>query len=112
VAKKGSFTELFVIENKLKADEGENQTSRYASPDALEKLKGTLSLSAVVTPRFIVLNLFPDQKPEDALFTQVTYQKPHNQLRQFVPGDCPTADRVVLGPTNGQGSACRPISHS
>lgn len=53
---------LVVIENKMKADEGEDQTTRYCSPKATEFLCRRFSVKR--PPTFVFLTLFPDQQPK------------------------------------------------
>jgi hypothetical protein len=68
-------TDLIVIENKLGADEGEDQTARYPSDGFRELLRSRLCPDNV-SPRWtlIFLTLFPDQKPESQEFTHRTYE--------------------------------------
>ena len=61
--------DLIIIENKLKAEEGGDQTERYASSDSIQALHNRLCPHAsVVNPSFIFLTLFPDQVPLSSKF--------------------------------------------
>jgi hypothetical protein len=56
--------EIVVIENKLKAEEGADQTQRYASKDAVAALSRRLLPGRPIgEPSFVFLTLFPDQQP-------------------------------------------------
>lgn len=64
---------LIVIENKLKADEGEDQTKRYSSAVTTERLFQRFRCSAA--PVFVFLTLFPDQEPSAGhLWRKATYR--------------------------------------
>jgi hypothetical protein len=54
-------THIVIIENKLKADEGEGQTVRYSSAQAVELLRRRFGFSG--QPTYVFLTLFPDQEP-------------------------------------------------
>jgi PD-(D/E)XK nuclease superfamily len=68
-------TDIIVIENKLGAEEGEDQTIRYASEDFRELLCVRLCPDCR-SPRwtFIFLTLFPDQEPASQEFTHRSYE--------------------------------------
>jgi len=55
--------DLIVIENKLKAEEGEDQTKKYASPESIQNLGRRLAPARKIQPYFVFLTLFPDQTP-------------------------------------------------
>src|SRR5687768_10845633 len=56
--------EIVVIENKLKAEEGDDQTQRYASKEAVAALSRRLLPGRPIgEPSFVFLTLFPDQQP-------------------------------------------------
>ena len=66
---------LVILENKLKADEGKDQTGRYSSPECVRDIQHRLGLSgATVDVKFVFLALYPDQKPQAPEFKQVTYK--------------------------------------
>ncbi len=71
--------ELVVIENKLRADEREDQTERYASEENIsvlhQKLCPQLNREKINTT-FIFLTLFPDQEPSSPKFLK----KQHSDL--------------------------------
>lgn len=62
--------EIVVIENKLKAGEGENQTIRYSSPQAKKEIVSRFfpKHDHPIHFTFIFLTLFPDQKPASSDF--------------------------------------------
>ena len=66
---KASGAEIVVIENKLKAEEGSDQTERYCSKEAVEGLCNRLLPGKPIgEASFVFLTLFPDQEPAaDAL---------------------------------------------
>lgn len=63
---------LIIIENKLRADEGADQTERYATEESINALRRRLCPDVErknVTASFIFLTLFPDQTPSSSIFT-------------------------------------------
>lgn len=59
-----SSADIVVIENKLKAEEGDDQTERYASQEAVSALANRLVPEKLPgEPSFVFLTLFPDQEP-------------------------------------------------
>lgn len=81
---KGDKAEVIVIEHKLGASEGQDQTKKYASSECLERLKEILVpifkvrevTRSGICP-FIFLALFPDQKPNCKQFTLKTHKDLH-----------------------------------
>ncbi|RJQ69355.1 MAG: hypothetical protein C4519_21675 [Desulfobacteraceae bacterium] len=64
VLESNSGGEIVVIENKLKAEEGYDQTQRYASERAVAAISNRFFPNKQVDePSFIFLTLFPDQQP-------------------------------------------------
>jgi len=64
--------ELIIIENKLRADEGADQTERYATEESINALHQRLCPDVErenVTASLIFLSLFPDQTPSSSIFT-------------------------------------------
>ena len=88
---------LVVLENKLKADEGDDQTIRYCSRDCMESVKRRVGWSSVpVTESFIFLTLFPDQRPAAGAFRSVSYQDVLNVMRVIPrPIDDPMAQLLL-----------------
>lgn len=71
--------ELIVIENKLKAEEGMDQTEKYASDDSIKTLHQKLCPHLPkenVNVKFIFITLFPDQRPSSSKFVT----KKHGEL--------------------------------
>lgn len=64
---------LVILENKLKAKEGADQTQKYASEKMLNELKDKLN---IINPKvkYVFLTLFPDQEPINVQFEKITYQ--------------------------------------
>jgi hypothetical protein len=59
-----SCAEIVVIENKLKAEEGNDQTQRYMSTEAVTAIANRLLPGKPIRdPSFVFLTLFPDQEP-------------------------------------------------
>lgn len=81
--KTGSREHLIVIENKINADEGYDQTKRYAAKkctDALLKRFG-VGNEKWASQEFVLWTLFPDPKPQSSAFKVATYQ---NVLKSLV----------------------------
>lgn len=76
---------LFIIENKLKAEEGKDQLNRYAScqEELKEELKAKFST-------LVFLTLFPDQEPDvtdKTSIVQSTYNDLLEGLKNYKPSD-------------------------
>lgn len=87
---KPSSVEIVVIENKLNAEEGDNQTSRYSSKEAIESLWNNPKLELKKQKgetSFVFLTLFPDQLPKDSQYLK----KQHSDL-QKVAAEIPKWD--------------------
>ena len=67
-----SKNEIIVIENKLLADEGWEQTKRYATTECKEDLKEKFNITNSEF-RFIYLTLFPDNTTNNSEFTTKHY---------------------------------------
>lgn len=71
VCKSKTSADLIIIENKLKADEGDDQTDNYATEESIEGLIERLCPEFSrknVNASFIFLTLFPDQWPASRKF--------------------------------------------
>lgn len=91
-AQSGGQKHLVIIENKLKAEEGSDQTVRYSSPECVEDLENHVGWSGGgVAVTFIFLALFPDQKPEAEVFQLKTYQ----DFLQAIQGLAPPEDAIA-----------------
>lgn len=78
-----SKADIVVIENKLKAEEGNDQTIRYSSNEAVDALMSRLLPEKVLgEPSFVFLTLFPDQHPAAQKYT-VHW---HSELKAVVAG--------------------------
>lgn len=83
---------LIIIENKLKADEGQDQTERYASPECVRDLKRRVKWeNSSLDEVFVFLTLFPDQEPKASAFRQITYR----DLLPLIRGLPPAPDTLV-----------------
>jgi hypothetical protein len=70
---RGETTEWAIIENKLNAEEGKDQTNRYAEQEVIDNLSDKLKIADTTHPRFVFLTLFPDQVPESKRFSRACY---------------------------------------
>lgn len=88
---------LVVLENKLKADEGDDQTVRYSSRDCVEDVKRRVGWSGItVAESFVFLTLFPDQQPAADAFRRTTYQDLLDAMRTIPrPIDDPMAELLL-----------------
>jgi PD-(D/E)XK nuclease superfamily len=76
VCQSGRETELIIIENKLRAEEGNDQTERYASPKTIETLRTRLCPDRrTVKESFVFLTLFPDQEPKSRRYATKQYKE-------------------------------------
>ena len=74
---------LIVIENKLKAEEGADQTERYASQVCINELLKIVGWSNIChEQRFVFLTLFPDQEAHASRFAN----KPYENLLESIRG--------------------------
>jgi hypothetical protein len=72
---------LLIIENKLGADEGKEQTIRYASENCLQAIEQSLNFSACRDKtHYVFLTLFPDQPCAAPEFVRIQYEN-------FLPQD-------------------------
>lgn len=86
---------LIVLENKLKADEGEDQTSRYSSFECMQEIKRQLDWAQVdVDVKFVFLTLHPDQEPVQ-VFRLVTYKELLETVRKLPPVEDPLAQLLL-----------------
>jgi len=65
---------IVIIENKLGAAEGNDQTIKYGSVACLNNLKNRYELIDNIEPRYVFLTLLPDQHPQSEQFKPVTYE--------------------------------------
>jgi hypothetical protein len=66
---------LLVIENKLDAEEGNEQTERYASPECRAQLEKRWNLApSLAQASYRYLTLFPGEKPKAKAFQPVSYR--------------------------------------
>lgn len=92
MAESATQKHLVILENKLKADEGKDQTDRYSSPECVQDVKNYVGWpDAVVAEHFIFLTLFPDQEPEANIFQCATY----SDLSQAIKGLTKLEDPVA-----------------
>ena len=74
VVRDSTSVSLFLVECKMKAEEGIAQTTRYASPELVKKLEEKLKLKTVGSTNYIFLTLFPDQSPHNLKFIRKSYK--------------------------------------
>lgn len=71
---RGQTTDWAIIENKLKAEEGKDQTERYAEQKTVDVLREKFDLDpSAGQPKFVFLTLFPDQRPCSKKFSRACY---------------------------------------
>jgi hypothetical protein len=71
---KGQATDWVIIENKLNALEGKDQTKLYASRETVDALAERFGLdSQAIQPKLVFLTLFSDQVPTSEHFSCVRY---------------------------------------
>lgn len=67
---------LLIIENKLKAEEGYQQTLRYASPVCIAELKDKFGIAdKIVELKLLFLTLVPETMPTSDDFINVSYEE-------------------------------------
>lgn len=95
VGQREKGTDLIVIENKLKAEEGQDQTGRYASPECVDNIRRRFNLQPPVKTSFVFLTLFPDQQPQHKKFKPVAYSQVRNALDLLKLGEHSTTERLL-----------------
>ena len=70
----GERSVVSIIENKLCAEEGRDQTLRYATPECFAMLRDKLTLSESATPAYLYLTLFPAPAGLSPQFFHKTYR--------------------------------------
>lgn len=97
--KSGKYCDLVVIENKLTAEEGKNQTKRYGSPSSVpsirKRLKDKHPSGQWRDEHFAFLTLHPWQKPQNSeQFHHVTYEHLLSAIMPYERGQDALADRL------------------
>lgn len=93
--------DLIIIENKLKAEEGGDQTIRYSSTECIDSLiknpKLNLNGKIVTQPSsFVFLTLFPDQKPTETEKFQVkTYFDLSKNIHKIIKWENPLVEQLI-----------------
>jgi len=72
---KNGYTDLYVIENKLKAKEGKNQTEKYTNKEVIENIQDKLEIESLNNTEYLFLTLFPDLNPSSNQFKKTTYKE-------------------------------------
>lgn len=95
----GDVADVIVVENKLMAREGADQTERYASAKTRTHLHNVLNPlpppGDIREWHFVFLTLFPDQKPQCDVFSHATYQALLPALRGFSCESVPVLERLL-----------------
>lgn len=92
--------DLVVIENKLMAEEGRDQTKRYADEFCAPNPQNSTFFANLEprgewdAPRLVFLTLFPWQAPGDCRFRHVTYEQLLPALKPYERGQDAVADRL------------------
>jgi hypothetical protein len=84
--------QLVVVENKLKAKEGGDQTRRYAERHVIDQLAGAMGISGPDV-HLIYLTLFPDERLLSPHFRYTTHEKLLSL--QLPTGEDPLADQLL-----------------
>lgn len=87
--------ELVIIENKLKAEEGEDQTKRYQDSSCIRALLPKLNLTVEPRVHFVYLTLFEDAKPQGERFNHKSYRDLLPILQKLPFNDDPLADKLL-----------------
>ncbi len=66
---------LAIVEVKLHADEGHDQTERYASAECIDQICSNLELDDPRVDDFVFLTLYPNQLPQNGFFRPVCMSK-------------------------------------
>jgi hypothetical protein len=94
--KAGSEHALLVVENKMAAMEGDDQTARYASQECRSALASRYDLDASrLDAHYVLLTLFPDQPAQAPEFRGVTYQRFLEQSFRLSPPQEPWVTHLV-----------------
>ena len=95
-AKDGEVFDLFLIENKVMAEEGIDQTANYANQSCIDEIKRKMMPGTTYRDVFLTfLTLFPDQKPKCEQFNQATYQQLLDGLKTITFGRDALADLLI-----------------
>jgi len=92
-SKEGS--QLLMIENKLRAEEGDDQTERYAADSVIASLASTLGLRHPPVTTLVFLTLFPDEVPASPRFSTMTYEKILNHVATYERGENALVDELT-----------------
>jgi predicted XRE-type DNA-binding protein len=92
----GEQTVVGIVENKLGAGEGEDQTQRYADPVFFTELLRKLGLSGPAQPAYLYLTLFPAPGPKSSRFRHVTYRDLEPYLEADRSADDPVVSRLLI----------------
>lgn len=91
----GSGCSVVVIENKLAAEEGKDQTERYASNDCLQSLATRFKFGGKeLRLKYVFLTLFPDVQPGSKKFVRVTHESFLQGNDAIYHGDGPWVSEV------------------
>lgn len=95
VASEAPSGDVFLFENKLKAEEGRDQTSRYASDEVVRLLAERFKRGSGFKPKYFFLTLYPDQEPGSDRFISRRYQDLIPILRSYQKGETPAVDTLL-----------------
>jgi hypothetical protein len=100
-ARSGGQCDLVVIENKLMAEEGRDQTKRYAdgfcgqNPRNRTRFANLEPIGEWDAPCLAFLTLFPWQEPEDCRFQHVRYEDVLSAIKPYERGQDVLADQLL-----------------
>lgn len=89
--------DIVIIENKLKAEEGTDQTVRYSSKQAVEALMNRLLPNTTLGEQsFVFLSLFPDQYPTAQLYSVHRHSELQNVISEISQWDNELAKQLII----------------
>lgn len=91
-----THADIVVIENKLKAEEGKDQTVRYSSREAIDAVMDRLlPKKSLGEPSFVFLTLFPDQEPGAQQYTVHRHSELQNVVSKISQWDNQIAEQLI-----------------
>lgn len=91
-----SHADIVIIENKLKAEEGNDQTVRYSSREAIDALMSRLlPKNTLGETSFVFLTLFPDQNPGAQQYTVHRHSELQNVVSEISQWDNELAEQLI-----------------
>lgn len=80
----GENCDICIVENKMLAEEGQDQTIRYADKDMLPIILNKRNKNFIISDiLYTFLTLYPDQEPKSSQFQHITYKEFVNFFSKF-----------------------------